>query len=71
MIPVSQLSFDEPITIQVFDHEVLASCNHDGAKEDIISLTNDLDVEEHFQALVCKCGAYKILTDDDREDWND
>lgn len=64
-IPVKQISFEEPITVQIIEDDIVTFCNHDGAEvgiafsgyydpriEDIVDLPQD--------AFLCdKCEAWQ------------
>lgn len=65
-------SDEYPITVQTFDHEVRASCDHAGAYTGMIEKFIEVDRTTWIEATVCnRCPAYKLLSDDDREEWNE
>ena len=66
-IPVKQISFEDPVTVQVIEDGIVTHCNHDGAVYDAVSydvLVNGFDGPDYAEithaGLVCdKCPAWQ------------
>ena len=72
-IPVNQRSFEEPITVQIIQDDIVTFCNHDGAVVGIVfsgyydSRTEDI-VDLPQDAFLCdKCEAWQDL----EGNWNE
>lgn len=51
--------FDQPITVQIWENDVLMHCNHAGAEEEVEELNDHSET-----ILACdKCPAYQITRD--------
>lgn len=66
-IPVKHINFDEPITVQIIENDIVTFCNHDGAEVGVAfnsyydNLREDM-VDIATDAFLCdKCEAWQDI----------